>query len=120
MDDRNTPTWITNAKGVKSCVPQHTAEYFVGKRIGWSYTEADEVPTQKRFPKDLYLTEQGRSRRGAITQAVEEHRAAAPEVQPEAMDELGYTELQALAKEKGVPKYWMKKADTLKKELGMV
>ncbi len=120
MNNETTPTWITNAKGMKSCVPQWMAEKFVSKRIGWSYSEPDEVPAQKRFPKDLYLTEQGRSRRDAINTAVEKDRAESPETQPEATAEMSYAELQALAKEKGVPKYWMKKADTLRKELGVV
>lgn len=120
MNDENAPTWITNANGVKSCVPLKIAEKFVSKRIGWAYAEPDAVPARKRFPKDLYLTEQGKSRRDAISKAVEEDKAASPETQPEAMEEMSFTELQALAKEKGVPNYWSKKAETLKKELGMV
>lgn len=120
MEKNTTPTWITNAKGMKSCQPQWLAEKFVSTRIGWAYAEPEEVPTRKSYPKDIYLTEQGRSRRDAIRVALKEHEEASPETQPEAVKELSYLELQKLAKDKGVPKYWQKKAEVLKKELGMV
>ena len=113
--------WIKNAKGMKSSVTPELAEYFVSKRVGWGYCEPEAVPEFKQYPEDLELTEKGEKRRArmaANTQKVEAVKAEVRENAPEETDD--YKELQALAKERGVEKYWLKGKDTLKNELGMV
>ncbi len=119
--ERQEAVWVTNPHGVTSCVPRDIGEKFVTTKIGWKYAEPEFVPKGKRYPSDVYLTEAGRSRRTAVTKAQEEQAAQKAEaVVEEKKAQLSYKELQAMAKERGVEKYWLKKIDTLRDELGML
>ena len=118
--------WVENSKGMVSAAPQYLADYFVGTRPGWKYAKAEKVSDVKQYPVDMELTELGEKRRKRAREiAVEKTEQKAEE--KEKMDaieaetgDLTYKELQALAKDKGVPNYWSKKSETLKEELGML
>jgi len=120
------PAWIENAKGMVSCVTQYLADYFVGTRPGWKYAAPEEVNSVKQYPADMELTELGNKRRKRAAEIALDKttKAAEAKAKVEAVEEategLTYKELQAIAKEKGVPNYWSKKRETLKEELGMV
>ena len=121
-----TTAWIENSRGMVSSVPQHLADYFVSTRPGWKYTTGPETPLVKQYPADMELTELGAKRRKraaeiAVVKAAEkaEEKEKMDAIEAETGD-LTYKELQALAKDKGVPNYWSKKSETLKEELGML
>jgi hypothetical protein len=123
--DKST-AWVKNSKGMVSAAPRHLVDYFVGTRPGWKYAEAEKVSDVKQYPADMELTELGEKRRKRAAEiAIEKTEQKAEE--KEKMDaieaetgDLTYKELQALAKDKGVPNYWSKKSETLKEELGML
>ena len=123
--DKST-AWVENSKGMVSAAPQYLADYFVSTRPGWKYAKAEKVSDVKQYPADMELTELGEKRRKRAREiALEKAEQKAEE--KEKMDEieaetegLTYKELQAIAKDKGVPNYWSKKSETLKEELGML
>ncbi len=118
--------WVQNSKGMVSAAPQYLADYFVGTRPGWRYASPEEVSDVKQYPADMELTELGvkRRKRAAEVAAIKVEKKAEEKAKLDAVEEetkgLSYKELQAIAKEKGVPNYWSKKSETLKEELGML
>ncbi len=118
--------WVENSKGMVSAAPQYLADYFVGTRPGWRYASPEEVSAVKQYPADMELTELGvkRRKRAAEVAAIKVEKKAEEKAKLDAVEEetkgLSYKELQAIAKEKGVPNYWSKKSETLKEELGML
>jgi len=112
MDRDQTPTWVENASGVKSCWPKHMAKEMVETNFGWKYAEADLVPAQKKFPIGLgELTPAGLQRRLAAQESTE----IAKEQKEEAKVDM--TDLKVRAKAAGIPRYWVKSDARLLKEL---
>jgi len=123
--DKST-AWVENSKGMVSAAPRHLVDYFVSTRPGWKYAAEEKVFDVKQYPADMELTELGEKRRKRAAEiAIEKAEQKAEEkekldaIEAETGD-LTYKELQALAKDKGVPNYWSKKSETLKEELGML
>jgi len=123
--DKST-AWVENSKGMVSAAPRHLVDYFVATRPGWKYAAAEKVSEVKQYPADMELTELGVKRRKRAAEIVVEKMEQKAE-EKEKMDEieaetegLTYKELQAIAKDQGVPNYWSKKSETLKEELGML
>ena len=113
-----TPTWIKNKAGVVSCVPQYLAEDFLSKRIGWSLTEAEDVPVEKAYPMDGDFTKQGLERRIAINTKEQEMKKAEvveEEEEAEGLEELTFQELKKLAKENGINSFGVTKEKLLEK-----
>jgi len=118
--------WVENSKGMVSAAPRHLVDYFVATRPGWKYAKEEKVSDVKQYPADMELTELGEKRRkraaeivvGKMEQKAEE-KEKMDEIEAET-EGLTYKELQAIAKDQGVPNYWSKKSETLKEELGML
>jgi hypothetical protein len=120
MDRDQSPVWIENASGVKSCWPKHMAKEMVETNFGWAYAEADEVPTQKTFPIGMgELTPGGLQRRLAAQQSAEISKAVKAEVKKNEKEpeEGEMTEVRTRAKRAGISRYWVKSEKRLEKEL---
>jgi hypothetical protein len=120
MDRDQTPTWVLNASGVKSCWPKHMAKEMVETNYGWAYAEPDEVPVQKAFPIGMgELTPGGLQRRLAAQQSAEISKAVKAEVKKEKenVPEGEMTEVRTRAKRAGISRYWIKSEKRLEKEL---
>ena len=111
-----TPTWIMNPHGVKSCVPANVAIYKVTKKIGWSYCEPDPVPETKQYPMSIEMTEAGLKRRKDINASNKDVEVTKVE---QVAEEGGFKnkDLQAIAKNLNIDRYWLKSVETLQKEI---
>jgi hypothetical protein len=113
-----TPTWIVNNFGVKSCWPLYMAKEMVENNYGWSYAESDEVPAQKEYPLGIgELTASGLERRRAATESKKVVKEQPLEEKVKILENMNVSDLRTKAKRAGIDKYWVKSETRLLKEL---
>jgi hypothetical protein len=113
-----TPTWIKNEHGIKSCWPNHVAVKLVRENYGWSFTDADEVPSQKQYPLGMgEFTEAGLKRRMAAQESQRAFGESSDEDKAQELDKLSLDDLRTRGKRAGIDRYWVKSQARLLKEL---